>query len=412
MVMPKNNPKVGVFSFFTGLGFLDLGFEKTPGYEVVFANDNTQEFADSYQYSRKQMGLKTPRYGYGVESVEDYTHGNKKEMLKSDIYNARQNFDLVGFIAGPPCPDFSVGGKNRGSTGDHGRLSSIYFDVIVQQKPDFFLFENVKGLWRTKKHREFFEKLKVRAHKAGYITTEKLVNAREYGVPQDRDRILLIGVKKELLSKSAHSNNQFNPEIFPWMRNAKYSLEDIKSMPWPTANEFNEDGSLAKPKGIIEELTADYWFKKNNVESHPNGKDYFTPRAGLSKFQKIDEGDDKKKSYKRLHRWRYSPTCAYGNNEVHLHPYKARRISVAEALSLQSLPKEFVLPPDATLSAKFKMIGNGVPYLLSKSIADSLIYFLDKEVTVYEPDRRRVSDSDQPAAKEPVLPIRKPKYAV
>ena len=77
-------------------------------------------------------------------------------------------------------------------------------------------------------------------------------------------------------------------------------------------------------------------------------------------MQTIPEGDSNKKSYKRIHRWRYSPTVAYGNNEVHLHPYKERRLSVAEAMALQSLPKEFALPQSMTLTNCFKTIGNGV----------------------------------------------------
>lgn len=97
-------------------------------------------------------------------------------------------------------------------------------------------------------------------------------------------------------------------------------------------------------------------------------------------MKRFEEGDDSKKCYKRLHRWRYSPTAAYGNNEVHLHPYKAQRLSVAEALSIQSLPKEFVLPPDISLSAKFKTIGNGVPYLLAKGVAETIRDYLMKEV--------------------------------
>ena len=79
---------------------------------------------------------------------------------------------------------------------------------------------------------------------------------------------------------------------------------------------------------------------------------------------------------KRIHRWRYSPTAAYGNNEVHLHPYKARRMSVAETLAIQSLPKKFALPPDISLSSKFKTIGNGVPYVAALGIAKTLKKFL------------------------------------
>ena len=70
---------------------------------------------------------------------------------------------------------------------------------------------------------------------------------------------------------------------------------------------------------------------------------------------------------------------AYGNNEVHLHPYKARRLSVAEALALQSLPKEFQLPQNITLSNAFKTVGNGVPYEASKGIAETILDFLKVE---------------------------------
>ena len=91
----------------------------------------------------------------------------------------------------------------------------------------------------------------------------------------------------------------------------------------------------------------------------------------------IAEGDDSKKSYKRLHRWRYSPTVAYGNNEVHLHPYKTRRLSATEAMALQTIPAEFSLPADMTLTDKFKTIGNGVPFVLAKGIAKTIKDFLE-----------------------------------
>lgn len=128
------------------------------------------------------------------------------------------------------------------------------------------------------------------------------------------------------------------------------------------------------------DLTVQFWFEKNHVESHPNGKDCFTPRSGIQKMKTIDEGDDSKKSYKRLHRWRYSPTVAYGNNEVHLHPYKARRLTVSEALALQTLPENFVLPPNMSLTDKFKTIGNGVPFVLANGIAKTISDFLKESI--------------------------------
>lgn len=395
--------KYSIFSFFSGLGFLDLGFEKTDGYDVVFMNEYDQAFVNSYKYSRDQMKLSHPKYGYDVVSVVEYLDEAKSKQLAEMIAQERSEGKLVGFIAGPPCPDFSVGGKNRGQHGENGKLSKIYADMIIDQQPDFFLFENVKGLWRTKKHREFFDEMKRQLHAQGYLTTEKLMNARLFGVPQDRDRIILLGFKKELLKPEIVSRSidgEMDEQDFDWQREMKYTLEQVKSFDWPTMDEFKTGGSRTKPSKVPAELTVEHWFKKNMVDTHPNGKDYFQPRASLPKFEVIPEGDTNKKSYKRLHRWRYSPTCAYGNNEVHLHPYLPRRISVAEAMSLQSLPKEFELPPTVSLSAKFKMIGNGVPFVLSKGIADTLLYFLESNNNEYANYSLRPSVSDSPVAEK------------
>ena len=361
-----------IFSFFSGAGFLDLGFELS-GYDIVFANELYEPFADGYEYSRKRMGIKLPKYGLERLDVCKYLQEREKlEELKSRVLSEKET-GLVGFIGGPPCPDFSVAGKNAGSTGKHGILSQVYMDIICSVRPDFFLFENVKGLWRTAKHRKFFDELIKQAKSNDYDVTYRLVNSLEYGAPQDRDRIIIIGINKQVLRKNKRDISEF-----PWGGNGYRPIAEIKSFPWPQTSEFNENKTDC-PKGIPIELTAEYWFNKNDVVKHPNANDYFKPKAALDKVLWIPEGDDSRKSYKRLHRWRYSPTVAYGNNEVHWHPYRHRRLSAAEALALQSLPKEFVLPPDMTLTAKFKTIGNGVPFLLSKSIAERLAKFIDKE---------------------------------
>ena len=87
-----------------------------------------------------------------------------------------------------------MAGKNKGSEGENGKLSRVYVDAIIKNTPDFFLFENVKGLWRTTKHRAFYEQMKARLEEVGYVLTDRLTNCIEYGVPQDRDRILLFGI--------------------------------------------------------------------------------------------------------------------------------------------------------------------------------------------------------------------------
>ena len=376
---------ISIFSFFAGAGFLDLGFELN-GFDITYVSEIHSPFLDAYRYSRHCLNLPLPRYGYHdgeAADVNRLTGGRQSHYLRELVQDCRQMSELIGFIGGPPCPDFSVGGKNRGREGDNGKLSACYVELICQQQPDFFLFENVKGLWSTKKHRAFFELLKYRLIDANYLLTERLINTLEYGVPQNRDRIILIGFKKSILHDL--EINIIHRGMLPlatsgWDKYITDSKNKVFSYPWPTTNSFAENSSISCPEGIPQNLTVEYWFRKNDVLNHPNAEHFFKPRAGIKRFESVDEGDDSKKSYKRLHRWRYSPTACYGNNEVHLHPYKVRRLSVAEALAIQSLPKEFALPEHLSLSNMFKTIGNGVPYLASQALALTIADFLDSKV--------------------------------
>ncbi|MBE9050623.1 DNA cytosine methyltransferase [Nostocales cyanobacterium LEGE 11386] len=366
-----------IFSFFAGSGFLDLGFETT-GFNIVYVNEIFKPFMAAYRYSRELIKLPQPEYGYHEGEAADVSklmEGVEAQRFCELIEDCRKSHNIVGFIGGPPCPDFSIGGKNKGNLGDNGKLSAAYVELICQNLPDFFLFENVKGLWRTTKHRLFFESLKQKLIQAEYILTERLINAIEYGVPQDRERIILVGFRKDFLKDiriSIKSDRLIAKVNFNWQNQILYPQEQVFSYPWQKCKPFQENSFLACPEGIPQELTVEYWFSKNDVLNHPNAQHYFKPRAGITRFAAVDEGDDSKKSFKRLHRWRYSPTACYGNNEVHLHPYKIRRISVAEALAIQSLPANFVLPEDMSLTNMFKTIGNGVPYLASKALAQTI----------------------------------------
>ncbi len=380
MTLKINRPKI--FSFFAGAGFLDLGFESS-NFDIAYVSEIYSPFMEAYRYSRQCLNLPLPEYGYWEREEADVTQlaqGEQTLHLWDLIQDARKTTDIIGFIGGPPCPDFSVGGKNRGEEGDNGKLSASYIELICQHKPDFFLFENVKGLWNTKKHRIFFEQLKHKLHQSGYVLAERLINAIEYGVPQDRDRIILIGFYKSFLKNIGieinYNEQVFLEDVFSWKNYILYSKDEAFSYPWPSTEPFIEDSDLPCFNGIVQELTVEYWFRQNDVLNHPNAKHHFKPRAGIKRFVSVAEGDDSKKSFKRLHRWRYSPTACYGNNEVHLHPYKVRRISAAEALAIQSLPKNFVLPDKMSLTDMFKTIGNGVPYLASKAIALSISDFL------------------------------------
>jgi len=364
-----------VFSFFAGIGVLDLGFEHE-NFEVVFVNELVDAFLDGYRHSRRKLKIAEPKHGYHAVSIDELGSGSKS-VLQQAIESERARGRLTGFVGGPPCPDFSIGGKNRGASGDNGRLTASYVSAIVAHKPDWFLLENVKGLWRTKRHREFFDEQIVRLKSAGYEVHAELLNSIEFGVPQDRDRIFVFGVSKKL-SRAIGGVAEFS-----FRKVAKYSHRSaFENYDWVGVTEFSENSKQPQPKNVPIELTVEHWFKKNKVTSHPNFKSGFKPRAGLKRFKVIAEGDDSRKSFKRLHRWRYSPTAAYGNNEVHLHPYEARRINAAEALAIQSLPREFELPESMPLSHMFKTIGNAVPYLMARAVASEIGSHLSRQDVV------------------------------
>lgn len=368
---------IKLYSFFSGCGLLDLGLEKA-GFDIAMVSEKYEPFLEAYKYSRNKMQLSEPEHGYFNEDISDYL--NETSTLDKFVSVDKKN-NIIGFIGGPPCPDFSTAGKNQGVKGDNGKLSKIYFDLIAKEEPDFFMFENVKGLWKTKKHKEFYDKMYRKMQRKGYYIIDKLVNSLEYGVPQERERVIMIGIK--CTNKVQKDRIRALVQKFNWGVSDFNLLDVIKNMEWPLTDKFVEDSIMEMPDGIAEELTVQYWFEKNGVDTHKNANDYFKPKAGLNRMQTIEEGDVSRKSYKRLHRWRYSPTAAYGNNEVHLHPYKARRLSVAEVLAIQSVPKEFELPKEMSLTDMFKTVGNGVPVLMAERVGKELkkileLYFVEE----------------------------------
>ncbi|HKV61325.1 MAG TPA: DNA cytosine methyltransferase [Candidatus Acidoferrum sp.] len=384
--------KPKLFSFFSGAGFLDFGFE-SESYPVVFVNELSSDFLSAYKHARSKLGIRPPEFGYHNDSIMEFRKPEAEKSLREKMRLARKGGNLIGFVGGPPCPDFSIGGKNRGCRGDHGKLSRSYVELICHHRPDFFLFENVKGLWSTRRHRRFYDQLKAELIQSGYKLTDRLINCIQYGTPQDRERIILLGFRTGALRQAGESRYADNLP-FPWDTRALFPGRQAFSYEWPKTAAFREEADLIAPSNIPLHLTVESWFRRNEVWNHPNAGHCFKPRAGFRKFMTVAEGDDSKKSFKRLHRWRYSPTACYGNNEVHLHPYRPRRINVAEALAIQSLPKEFELPPYLSLSAMFKIVGNGVPFLAARMIARSLLDFLKEPYGTHEADSNQHRSSN------------------
>ena len=361
-----------LLSFFTGGGFLDIGCEQA-GFDIVWTNEINPAFSELYRH-----GMSTWRKSGGgtqcdaaISNHKSITDLRPGEVIGEAFGKAEPT--IFGIIGGPPCTDFSVGGRNGGSEGEHGKLTQVFVDLICGIRPDFFVMENVPGLFKTKKHREFLTSLigQLEHDSMGYLTSTRILSSLEFGVPQDRDRLFVIGVSSTLVKKLLGMRPiRGNETWFPWPVPV---FPGAKNYPWPGESPFGEEPPC--PEGVPLELTVFPLLKSfPPPQSLSNGLEAFKPYS--SKFWKIPEGNCSGKSFKRLHRYKYSPTAWYGNNEVHLHPWEPRRLTVREALRIQTVPDSYVLPEQFSLSSKFRMICNGVPCRLAKCLAEALSGFL------------------------------------
>ena len=360
-----------LLSFFTGAGFLDIGFGEA-GFPAVWHNEIVEWFVKGYEFGMSNRPCTLAGTGR-IECRESIATTGPNEIFKQ-AFQGGSAPGPFGIIGGPPCPDFSVGGKNKGHQGERGKLSEVYIDRILELCPAFFLFENVPGLLRTKKHKAFFDRIRSKAQR-NYVTDVRILNALDYGVPQDRERVFFVGFERRWFKRkygiaavrSCDAAVNAGKHWFPW--DAAREVDGAKAaFRWPTTSPFRQ--SPPKPKGVPDKLTIHGCILGGagmDLSALPNGKDAFKPYS--QKFHEIDEGDDSRKSFKRLHRWRYSPAAAYGNNEVHLHPIEPRRLTVREAMRIQTVPDWYALPPEMPLSHKFKTIGNGVPIKLARAVA-------------------------------------------
>jgi DNA (cytosine-5)-methyltransferase 1 len=361
--------KIPLLSFFTGGGFLDMGFEMA-GFNVTWTNENNSAFAELYKQGFSSWRSSTRASSAEItetRSIEDLTEA---EILSKAFGTKRPA--LFGVIGGPPCQDFSSAGKHLGAEGPRGRLTRMFVSLICKLLPDFFVLENVAGLLKYTRHRTLLLELEDILKKAGYLIDREILNALDFGVPQNRERVFLVGISSKIIG-----NIQPAVDWFPW-REDNGSVSTLTKFKWPKTNKFGQ--RPRKPRGLPEELcVGNYLVSRRQRIKVPNANNLFI--AHSPRFSRIAEGDTSGKSFKRLHRYRYSPTACYGNNEVHLHPWEPRRLSLREVMRIQRIPDSYILPENSSLSTKFRLVGNGVPVPLALHVASALRKLLESFVS-------------------------------
>src|SRR3989344_6961266 len=171
-----------IASFFSGAGGLDLGFSNA-GFSIDFANDNWKGCWETFE---KNHNIPI----------------NKKSITK---IKADEIPDVVGFVGGPPCQSWSLAGAMRGINDPRGRVFYDYVRLIKEKKPSFFLAENVAGILSSSHRNEFMNIINA-FKKIGYNVSFKLLDASDYGVPQERKRVIVVGDHEKLGKKFEFSS--------------------------------------------------------------------------------------------------------------------------------------------------------------------------------------------------------------
>lgn len=348
------------------------------GFNIVWTNEVDKVFAKLHSAGitswRESQGNSTKAEIFNTKSITDVTSA---EIISEAFPDGKpENFGIIG---GPPCQDFSIRGNLNGFEGERGKLTTLFFDKILELKPTFFVMENVTGLTRNNSTKEHLKMLLKRVEK-NYFIDHKILNALEFGVPQFRERVFFVGIQKiKIDAKIVMQETPFE-SWFPFPINKKYQNAATKYK-WAIPVAFG--GSSTKPHQLPLELCVENCLVPHNkMNLIANANEYINL---LINKKGIKEGETNRPSFKRLHRFKYSPTACYGNNEVHLHPYEDRRLSVRETLRIQGVPDTYVLPSELPLTKKFKMIGNGVPVPLAKEVAIALKNFIEDKLIYLQP---------------------------
>ena len=360
---------------------MDMGFLNA-GFDIVFANEYDKVFADLHDEGITSWARRHKKKTCHITSTESLTDLPPEFILKSAFPKGTP--EVWGVIGGPPCQDFTMRGNGNGFKGTRGKMTHVFLERIMKMKPSFFVMENVVGLLMRKKPKQILDTLLLKLISENYYLDRATLNALDYGVPQYRKRVFIIGLRKDQFSIEGEKEStiedirSFN---FPWP--TPIYPDAITHYDWPDTSPYGMD-ELARPEGVPEALCVQRCVE--GAEELPNGNEFFNFNGDASIREYIREGDTKRRSFKRLHRYRYSPTTCFGNNEVFLHPYLNRRLSVREALRIQSVDDKYVWGPER-LSAKFKIIGNGVPVLLAQAVAKELYTLLDNAMTAPAADQ-------------------------
>lgn len=297
--------KLKIISLFAGAGGLDLGLIKS-GHDVIWANDNDKDACETYDYN------------IGKHIVcDDISNINLLDIPDADVV-----------IGGFPCQGFSLANKARSVDDERNKLYKEFVRVVEGKKPKYFIAENVRGILSLEKG----EALKIiisEFEALGYNVQYQLFNTANYGVPQTRQRVIIVGTKKDV-----------EPTY-------QYPLPTHEKEKWVTISQaLSNIPEPDQSTDILNHIYSKYKVTNRNFTGHR-------------------KTDPKKPS----------PTIlARGNGKGGVcaiqHPKNHRRMSVRESAIIQTFPKNFQF--FGSMGSMYRQVGNAVPVLFAEQLGKSL----------------------------------------
>ena len=362
--------KIKALSFFSGAMGLDIGLEKA-GIDVILA-------CESEKFIRETIKLNRPK----IKVLEDINNYSAKEIRKEAGLKAKEKIDLI--VGGPPCQAFSTAGKRLSINENRGIVFIKYLELIKELNPTYFVIENVRGLLSVPlkhvPHDKRKGKLKTKEEKGGtlnyilnylnnigYKVSFNLYNSANFGSPQIRERVIIIGNKKEKLPYLTPTHSQ----------HGEFGLK-----PWKTFK--------AAVKGL-HNINHDYVkFPEGRLKYYKKLKEGQNWRNLPLKLQKEALGNSYylgggKTGFLRRLGWnKPSPTLVTDPMMPATdlaHPVENRPLSIQEYKRIQEFPDDWKLA--GSIRNQYKQIGNAVPVSLGRAIGKLIVnHILKKKIKI------------------------------
>jgi len=324
----NSESKIKVLDLFCGAGGLSKGFEQA-GFEVIAGVDCKELFLETYEENHDGMAIQA--------DLMEVTPGEFFDENPLD----EEEIDVI--IGGPPCKGFSIAGK-RDPEDERNNLVDKFIDFVEHVQPKMFLMENVTGI-KTMKDGKVLNLIMKRFENAGYERAQhETLNSADYGVPQERRRVIFLG--------------RIDGKV-PTYPERTHGPKGQKRL----------DGKELKPHATVKEALIDKDFQDLPNHDKTNHDDEMVER-----MSEVEPGEGLYEHYgdswKRLVKDEPAPTVKENHNAPFIHPVKNRVGTVRECAVLQSFPDDFIFK--GPKSQQLKQVGNAVPTLLAKRLAETM----------------------------------------